>query len=301
MTTLGNSPDFYRTHSPMSDPGAAAHLLDVLPKDDLTALCAVVQTTYRHIMSGNDMSPERKQDVDLRRAELIWQRIHELDPRPITEPRPRPERVVGCCRDASLLLCSMLRHQGIPARLRIGFAKYIRIAPGFYVDHVVVEVWDSGRWKLVDPEQDEYLIDYNQIEFEVEDIPHDEFILGGQAWQAVRSKTMPAEVFGDDPSDHFWRGQWAIRQRMMQDALALSKIEYLLWDVWGLMELKPKPKRADLQWLDHVAALTMGNDNYDVDFEAVRALVNDPRLEPPQRFMTYSPVAPFREMALEDI
>jgi hypothetical protein len=299
MPPLEASPDFYRTQSRMSDPGAAAHLLDALPQDDLTALCRVVQTIYQH-MSSKDITPARRRDVDLRRADLIWQRIYDIDPRPLTEPRAKEQRVVGCCRDASLLLCSMLRHQGIPARLRMGFARYIKIAAGFHVDHVVAEVWDSGRWKLVDPEQTDDLIEHNGIKFDVQDIPHDEFIIGGQAWQAVRAKQMLPEVFGDHPSNRLWRGKWAIRQRMMQDALALNKIEYLLWDTWSLMAMEPAPNAADLRWLDHVAALTRGNENYEIDFAAVRELADDPRLKPPQRFMTYSPVVRFYETVLPD-
>jgi hypothetical protein len=288
------SPDFYRTHSTMSDPGAAAPLLADLPKDDLSALCRIVQTTYRHYMVSNELPLDRRKEVDLRRAELLWQRIHQLDPRPIMEPRPKELRVVGCCRDASLLLCSMLRHQGIPARLRIGFARYIKTVPGFYVDHVVAEVWDSGRWKLVDPEQSDKLIEMNGILFDVQDIPHDEFLISGQAWAAVRSEREDANNFGGGPEDTFWRGEWAIRQRMLQDALALNKVEYLLWDTWGLMNMDP-PTEGDLRWLDQVASLTKGDANYVIDFPAVRALIDDPRLAPPERFMTYSPVVPFFE------
>ena len=295
MSTQETSPDFYRSHSLMTDPGTASALLDDMPKDDLTALCRIIQTIYQHYYSVKDDMPlERLKEVDLRRAELSWHRIHDLDARPITEPRPMENRVIGCCRDASLLLCSMLRQQGIPARLRIGFAKYIRIAPGFYVDHVIVEVWDGGRWKMVDPEQSDKLIKENQITFDVQDIPHDQFVIGGQAWQGIRSHQLDASKFGDHPDDTFWCGEWAIRQRMMQDALALNKVEYLLWDVWGLMQMEP-PSEIDLQWLDHVAALTVGDENYEIDFAAVRALMNDERLKPPPKFMTYSPVVPFYE------
>lgn len=279
----------------MSDPGTARHLLAGLPKDDLTALCRVVQTVYRHYYAAQDTMPlERLKEVDLRRAELIWQRIHMLDESPLTEPRPVEQRFIGCCRDASMLLCSMLREQGIPARLRIGFAQYIRVKPGFHVDHVVVEVWESGRWRLVDPEQTDKLKQSNRIDFDVQDIPHDQFVIGGQAWQAVRSGQANASDFGDHPDDTFWCGEWAIRQRMLQDALALNKVEYLLWDTWGLMNMDP-PSTDDLQWLDQVAALTVGDANYEIEFAAVRSLLKDDRLKPPARFMTYSPVVPFYE------
>ncbi|MCU0514633.1 MAG: transglutaminase domain-containing protein [Anaerolineae bacterium] len=284
------TPDFYRTHSPMSDPGTAAPLLAHLPQDDLGALCRIVQTVYRHYYDSTAFPLERRQEVDLRRAERLWQRIAALDARPLTEPRPPEQRLIGCCRDAALLLCSMLRQQGIPARLRVGFAAYIRTVPGFHVDHVVLELWDSGRWHLVDAEQDAGLIAANDIQFSVHDIPRDQFLAGGQAWLAVRDGRLAAADFGADPQEHFWRGEWAIRQRLLQDALALNKIEYLLWDTWGLME--GDAPAGHLGWLDTVAALTT---RQEIDFAAVRALAQDARLKPPERFMTYSPVRPFYE------
>lgn len=61
-----SSPDFYRSHSAMSDPGAAAWLLADLPKDDLGALCRIVQTVYRHYTVSGDLPLERRREVDLR-------------------------------------------------------------------------------------------------------------------------------------------------------------------------------------------------------------------------------------------
>ncbi|WP_456781864.1 transglutaminase domain-containing protein [Bradyrhizobium sp. USDA 3315] len=37
------------------------------------------------------------------------------------------------CRDFSLMLCSVLRHHGVPARIRCGFGRYF--APHPFHDH----------------------------------------------------------------------------------------------------------------------------------------------------------------------
>src|SRR5256886_10114387 len=39
--------------------------------------------------------------------------ISALDPRPLAEARPPERRLVGCCRDFTVLLCAMARHHGI--------------------------------------------------------------------------------------------------------------------------------------------------------------------------------------------
>jgi transglutaminase-like putative cysteine protease len=64
-------------------------------------------------------------------------RLTALDPGPLTAPRPPERRLVGCCRDFTVLLCTLARHQGIPVRARVGFARYF--SPGFHVDHEIVE------------------------------------------------------------------------------------------------------------------------------------------------------------------
>lgn len=76
-------------------------------------------------------------------------RLFETDDRPLTEERPPEKRLLGCCRDFTVLLVAVARHEGIPARARVGFAAYF--IDGYNVDHEVAEVWDAGegRWRLV--------------------------------------------------------------------------------------------------------------------------------------------------------
>lgn len=281
----------YRTQSEMSDPGAYAYLFDALP-DDLTSLCKAVQGIYQHYMTPKAaaLPPERRREVDTRRLDLILKRIIELDPRPLYEGRPTEQRFVGCCRDASLLLCAMLRHKGTPARCRSGFARYIRSdQPGFKPDHVIVEYHDGTRWKLVDAEQSEKLIAENAITFDVQDIPRDQFIVGGLAWQMCRKGEDAYENYGSEPSDTFWRGEWAIRSRMVGDFAMLNKVEYLLWDGWGLNEWMESVGTEDMALLDRAAALTASAHD-DSLLDDIQALYQNPRFHAPRTFSSWSPV-----------
>ncbi|MEV5986507.1 transglutaminase-like domain-containing protein [Streptomyces sp. NPDC052051] len=74
---------------------------------------------------------------------------------------------VGVCRDFALLHCSFLRHVGVPARLRSGFADYVG-SDGFHGDHVVTEYWDAERgWLLADPQMaDPMVVDTFGIDFD---------------------------------------------------------------------------------------------------------------------------------------
>jgi len=93
-------------------------------------------------------------DANLRKVSKQLRRIIELDDSPLTEERVPASRLLGCCRDFSTLLTAMLRHKGVPARARCGFATYF--APNHYEDHWVCQYWKSGddRWVIVDAQLD---------------------------------------------------------------------------------------------------------------------------------------------------
>jgi hypothetical protein len=289
--------DFYRIQSKLSDPGEFAPLFDALP-GDLDSLCQAVRNIYIHYMSGR-IPQDRKTEVDLRYVKDILNCVQTHDEHPLSVARTRGKKVVGCCRDASLLLCSMLRHKGIPARIRVGFATYIKIGLGLKplkIDHVVTEYWDAAaeRWKLVDAEQDEHLIQHNRIDFDVHDIPHDRFLLGGRAWQMAQRGEADPNLFCGGPDD-FFKGMWAIRNRMLCDLSGLNKAELLLWDTWGWMVYEFKPTKADIALLDHMAELTQGGDEA---FDEIRRLYADPRFQVPPMVTCYSPATKRTKVAV---
>ncbi|MFN8371921.1 MAG: transglutaminase domain-containing protein [Anaerolineae bacterium] len=270
--------DYYTTHSALTDPRQYAYLFNDLP-DDLPGLCQCVRNIYRHYMSDSKIPRTRKREADARYMPNMLQIVVRHDSRPLTIERPKDKRFVGCCRDAALLLCAMLRHKGLPARTRVGFAAYIRPGvhvPGFYVDHVVTEYWDDARWKLADAEQDAALIRYNQLDFDVLDIPRHQFVVGGMAWQQCRAGHMHPNNFGDHPHDQFFRGWWAIRNRHLHDLATLSKTELLLWDTWTLMNLNDKPTPADEQILDRLAGLTQAGDEAFAELRGIWIALQSP-------------------------
>jgi len=132
----------------MTDPEEHAHLFEKLPAE-VSALRDVIQGLLVHVFwaerHGLKLSEERKQEVQLRTVSQKLKRILELDDRPLTVARPLQKRLVGNCRDFSVMLCAMLRYQGVPARARCGFGAYF--TPGRYDDHWVCEYWrgDQGH------------------------------------------------------------------------------------------------------------------------------------------------------------
>ncbi len=267
---------YYTQPGPMTDPGPYAHLFDNLPTD-LPALMKTLQGVMVHIFwaerYGLQLTDERKGEVNLRRVDKQLTRMLELDNRPLTEARPLERKLVGNCRDFSVMMVAILRHQGVPARARCGFGTYF--IPGHYEDHWVVEYWNAGqnRWVLVDAQLDTMMVEALKLDFDPLDTPRDRgrqsaFIVGGDAWQLCRNGAANPDDFGIFQ----WHGIEFVRGDLLRDFLSFNKVEILPWDGgWGYMsELKPEQVESVYALMDRVAALTLADD-----FTAVRALYEE--------------------------
>jgi hypothetical protein len=290
---------YYTTQSPITDPGENVGLFADLPST-LDSLCQIVQGLcilyFAGEMHNYEVPKERLPEIDTRYVEKILGRIIELDDRPLTEPRPPEKRLVGCCRDFATLFCAMARHQGIPIRTRVGFAAYFtKVSPDFNVSHEIVELWDPSekRWRLVDPELDERTIQENKIQFDVHDIPRDQFLVAGKGWQMCRAGEADPNWFGFEDM----RGLWFIRGNLILDLAAQNKRELLLWDSWGLM-LKDIETYTKEEWrlLDKVAVLTQAGNEAFTEMQAIYE--EEVGLKVPRVVTCYSPVGEPLEVTL---
>lgn len=277
--------DFFAQHGRMSDPGRYGYALADLPTS-IPDLVRIAQGITVHVFwaerYGLQLTDERRAEVQLRTMEARLARMLELDERPLVEPRPLDKKLVGNCRDFSLLLASLLRHQSIPARARCGFGAYF--LPNHFEDHWVAEYWndEQGRWVLVDAQLDAFQCDALKVPFDPLDVPRDQFIVGGLAWQLCRE--------GRADPDHFgifdMHGLWFVRGNLVRDLAALNKVELLPWDCWGLINGEDASLTAD-DWtlLDQLAELTCGDV---AEFEAVRTLYEqEPRLRVGDEIRSY--------------
>ena len=255
---------YYASPGVLTDAGQYASLFRDLPRD-IPSLVRVVQGVLLHIFwaerYGVTLSDERKAEVNLRTVQAQLPRLMELDDRPLTAARPPERRLVGNCRDFSVLLCAMLRYQGIPARARGGFGAYF--LPNHFEDHWNCEYWNAeqGRWVLVDAQLDELQCAVLRPRFDPLDVPRDQFITGGLAWQMCRTGGYDPDSFGIFDM----HGLWFVRGDLVRDFLALNKVEILPWDPWVLMGSSEEgAARDDVKLMDQMAELTCaGNERFD--------------------------------------
>jgi len=142
----------WAAQSAVTDPGAAAGAIDALPAELAVLREASSQLVFHYRAGGdfaeNGVPAERMAEIDTRYADAMLALILERGAPALGRERRAADRVVGCCRDATVLFVALARHKGIPARVRVGFAAYFH--PGWLVDHVVAEVWDDRerRWRV---------------------------------------------------------------------------------------------------------------------------------------------------------
>lgn len=249
---------YFAQQGRMSDPGAYTSLYENLPAS-ISDLVKLVQGITIHVFwterYGFQPPADRMDELQLRSMEKRLARTMELDPQPLSVPRSIERKLLGNCRDHSLLLVSLLRHQGIPARARCGFGAYF--LPDHFEDHWVVEYWnqEQTRWVLVDAQLDEVQRNVLKIDFDVLDVPRDQFIVGGRAWQMCRSGEQNADKFGIFDM----HGLGFVRGNLVRDVASLNKMELLPWDCWGVILNESLDDPDDLAALDEVASLSAGD------------------------------------------
>ncbi len=235
-------------------------MLDAVPRD-LAGMARVVHGLLLHEhwapAYGVTLSDERRRQSHIRPASLMLDRLLADDGQPLPVARPVESRLVGVCRHFTVLLVTMLRAQGVPARARCGFGSYFN--RGRFEDHWVCEYWNAadGCWVLVDAQIDDVQRAKLKLDFDLLDVPRDRFVIAGDAWARCRAGDADPSTFGIFDM----RGLWFIAGNLMRDLAALNNMEMLPWDIWGAMTRPGEPLRDDrLALFDRLSTVTRAPD-----------------------------------------
>jgi hypothetical protein len=238
--------EYYALHGPLTDPAEYSVEFAKLP-DDLAARCRFIQGIVLH---SDWASAYGVPDTGLSRDTLPVADRMRLASRLLPG-----KKTSGTCRDFALMLCSIQRERGTPARVRCGFASYFTSNP--FEDHWVCEYWDARkqRWALADAQIDELQRRHLGVDFDTTDLPAGKFLNAGQAWSIWRAGQAEATAFGHGEAT----GAWFLRINLMRDELALQKHEISEWDAWRQLPVENKVLSAEvLAECDRIAEATKG-------------------------------------------
>ncbi|MBW3697724.1 transglutaminase domain-containing protein [Vibrio sp. T187] len=241
------------------------NLLDISEvPDDVAGICKFVQGNLIHSywLEHYDVEVEHSNklsEMQIRHAkDLVSLAMSKSGEASHVFKQPR-HRVVSICRDFSLLVCSILRLKGVPARLRSGFATYL--SQNQFEDHWVCEYWDNRKgWVAIDAQLDQVHHQILKFDFDPCDVPSSHFIVAGQAWKKCRNNLELAEDFGFRD----FNGLPFIKGSLIRDLFALSKFEMHTWDTgWGILPnfISPISGESELVLLDELAEVSCSSDS----------------------------------------
>lgn len=290
---------YYRQQSQISSPGKYEYLYDKLP-ENVEDLCQLIQKLLLHQFwilekkhygisadelkrSGRDLN----QEINLRTVEEILGFLLSLDSRSLSVERSPESRVVGNCRDYSLLLASILRYQGIPARVRSGVARYF-FQNGFLEDHFICEMWNDGekRWQQVDPQIDQIQKDALGIKLNMTDLPPNQFLNAGESYYELHSGKVEPDKIGVME----FLGWKYVQHKLVSDLASVNKVEVLPWEGWGICKRihKEQLTAPDLELLKDIAEiLTDLSSNPDRFYQSREIFQSHPSLQQPEGYQPY--------------
>jgi hypothetical protein len=239
--------DYYAAHGSLTEPGDYAAEFAGLPAD-LGGHCRYAQGIILH---ADWAALYGVAENGLSRETLPVAKRLKLAKRLLPG-----KKTSGTCRDFALMVCSIQRQRGTPARVRCGFASYFTSNP--FEDHWVCEYWDEQkhRWALADAQIDERQRRHLGVDFDTTDLPAGKFLNAGQAWSTWRAGKAEATAFGHGDA----MGAWFLRVNLMRDELALRKHEISAWDAWRQLPVEDKVLSAEvLAECDRIAEATKGD------------------------------------------
>ncbi|NDP42627.1 MAG: transglutaminase domain-containing protein [Aromatoleum sp.] len=239
--------------------------VDALP-GDVASISRAVQGLLIHEAMAQayqvTLPPERAGEKQLHSTVAMLTCATQLDGRAVNEARPPSKRVAGVCRHFATMFVAFMRHKGVPARARCGFAGYFE--PGKHTDHWVGEYWNANedRWVLVDAQMDRHQIAFFRPPFDTLDVPRDQFLVAGDAWRMCRSGAADPMTFGVAGTE-MW-GLVEVFGDVFQDLAALQSIELLPWGWYGLAK-DERAAETEAALVDELAALSAAADAPAID------------------------------------
>lgn len=272
MKISNNILDFYKRTSSFTELGFYKDFAVKLP-NDIKKLCLLqrMQTIHpadlrnkniRNTVDGvyGDMSkvPITRLDYEedyFPTAQSMLAELLRKNPK-YDKNRDIEDKIHITCRGQAILLTSILKAKGIPARARSGFAPYIYCDEVNY-DHWITEYYNyvEDRWILVDA--DECLSD---LDFDPYNIPRSKFIFGAEAYLGIRNKKYKEDelYYASDPAT---LGLNAALRGLFYDFHALMNNEIIfLHQPKYIMDKDFDLEEVDYQELDKLALLLLEPD-----------------------------------------
>lgn len=196
-------------------------------------------------------------------AAAMLAELYRRDPRGFVLDRKLENKLIVTCRYVTLLVASIFKSKGIPARVRSGNASYFDMGElgSISADHWINQYWKEpeNRWVTVDVDASLSL----KGDFDPYDMPEGKFDFPADAWLSIRAgKVDPNYFYNAKPE----RGALVVIWSLFYDyhSLMNNEIIYAYGPVLGKYgKFKDFPEKV-LDRIDNLARLMRKpDDNFD--------------------------------------
>lgn len=267
--------DFYRGHGMMTEVKTMKHMIKDIPKD-IPSIVSIVQNVLLHKAwaerYGVELKGKKHEEPWLRSVEEKLIHLDKLGYKHVQHKKSIENKILGICRDFSVMAAALCIEAGIPARARCGFATYFE--SGKYIDHWVAEYWNENikRWVMVDAQLDNFQQKELDIAFNTLDVDEQYFITAPRAWKMCREGKADPELFGIFQ----WWGYDYLKCNLLLDANSLLKVPMQPWDIWEGYKKLPVSEWSDYDFsiMDQLSSYVLDVDD-DIDVLCAFVQQND--------------------------
>lgn len=265
--------DHYLSFGTFTYPGLYKQELTALP-NDVRELGLLVRKNVIHrttLAAGNvdtnadmrfgDMTKmpwwRQPDDDTLTTTTAMLAELHRLDDRGLVSDRAVEDKIIVTCRSVSILMASILKAKGIPARVRAGNAPYFEESQSD--DHWINQYRDDkrGRWVTIGVDGSLSLDE----DFDPYDMPDAKFDFPAQAWLDVRSSKIKPDYFYNAGNV---RGLVVVAWSLFYDLHSLMNDENIYLHIPAQVRLHEFPKLTEeqLEEIDNLAKLMLDPDTH---------------------------------------
>jgi len=201
----------------------------------------------------------RCEDDVLLTVPAMMAELFRLDNRGIVLDRKVENKIVVTCRYVSILMASILKAKGIPARCRAGFCVVDkRYEDKISGDHWIVQYYDKekNRWINLDANR----INRLETDYDYYDMPNERFDFVAKVWLDVRNGKQDVNYFRHGSKI---QGMGMLARSLFYDfhSLMNDEISYLFFPVFLSTDEKfYNLSEEELKELDNLATLMLNPD-----------------------------------------
>lgn len=269
----------YTGLSRLTDPQENAYLLDSLP-DNIEKICDIANVQlvhYRMLSQWKIPKSEWQTATSQHDIKDILDTLKIKSPGVLSKDRKLENRVVGACTMESIFLTSLLRHKGIPARIRVGYLTNLYRADSAIVfwenvnryerenkfdmdqwnswtrhnidinrsiEHFVTEYWneDSNKWEILDARPE--FLEYHGVKLDKNYHLklNDNFEFAWQVW--LKRDSIEEDAY----AERGWSAKTHIRYQMLLDFYSLLNHDGpAIFESNGIQTPADDPRRSFLE------------------------------------------------------